>query len=99
MMKVRSPWVQSRENSKEGTVRRRLAVLVVMLLTAGAARAQSSPTDQAEQIRILLEKVQNLEKRLGELETKQSAAAAPVPLVAANVAAAPAPVPPEATPT
>jgi hypothetical protein len=77
-------------------VHRRLAVLVLMLFAAGAAYAQSSPPpDQAEQIRILLERVQKLETRLAELESKQPAAAAPV-VVAENVAPTPKPEPSEA---
>jgi hypothetical protein len=52
-----------------------MAVLVLMIFAAGVASAQSSPPpDQAEQIRILLERVQKLELRLAELETKQPAA-------------------------
>src|SRR5467141_3110975 len=74
---------------EEGTVRRRLPVLVVMLFAAGTARAQGSPPpDQAEQVRMLLERVQRLEKRLAEMETKLAAASAPLEL-AANVPAAP----------
>src|SRR5437879_3783548 len=80
---------------EEGAVRRRLPVLVgLMIFAAGAARAQTAP-DQTEQIRILLERVQQLEKRVGELETKTVAAAvptaeAPKPEMAE---AAPAPAP------
>jgi hypothetical protein len=74
---------------EEGTVRRRLPVLVVMLFAAGTAKAQSSPPpDQAEQVRMLLERVQRLERRLAEMETKLAAASAPLEL-AANVPAAP----------
>ena len=63
---------------EEGAVRRRLPVLAVLMIFAtGAARAQSAPSDQTEQIRILLERVQQLEKRVGELETKTVAAAVP----------------------
>jgi len=66
-------------------VHRRLTVLVVMLFAVGAARAQSSaPPDQAEQNRILLERVQKLEQRLAEVEAKLGAATAPVE-TAANV--------------
>ncbi|HEY6268008.1 MAG TPA: porin [Candidatus Acidoferrum sp.] len=75
---------------------RRLAVLVVMLFVAGVARAQSSPPpDQAEQNRILLERVQKLEQRLAEVEAKLGAATAPVE-TAANVPAAAKPESPEA---
>jgi hypothetical protein len=67
---------------------RRLLVLVMMLLTAGMARAQSAPpADQAEQVRILMEKVQQLEKRVAELETKQTMSPSPV-LTAANTSLA-----------
>jgi hypothetical protein len=64
---------------------------VIMLFAAGAAWAQSSPPlDQAEQVRMLLERVQQLEKRVAELETKTAAAPAPLE-PAANVPAAPKP--------
>jgi len=84
---------------EEGTVRRRLPVLVVMLFAAGTARAQGSPPpDQAEQVRMLLERVQRLERRLAEMETKLAAASAPLEL-AANVPAAPKPELAEAAPS
>jgi hypothetical protein len=84
---------------EEGTVRRRLPVLVVMLFAAGTAKAQSSPPpDQAEQVRMLLERVQRLESRLAEMETKLAAASAPLEL-AANVPAAPKPELAEAAPS
>jgi len=58
------------------------------MLAAGAAWGQSPPApDQTEQIRILLERVQQLEKRVSELETRQPAAASPV----LTAASAPAP--------
>src|SRR5258707_8936292 len=64
----------------------------MMILGANAARAQSpAPLDQTEQIRILLERVQQLEKRVAELETKTPAAPAPTAEVAANIPAAPKP--------
>ena len=70
-------------------MRRRLPVLVMMILGANAARAQSpAPLDQTEQIKILLERVQQLEKRVAELETKAPAAPAPAAVSAANAAAA-----------
>src|SRR5713101_5105732 len=73
----------------------------MMILGANAARAQSpAPLDQTEQIKILLERVQQLEKRVAELETKAPAAPAPAAVSAANAAAAakpemaePAPLP------
>jgi len=79
-------------------VRRRLPVLVMMLFTAGAAGAQSSPPlDQAEQVRILLERVQQLEKRVAELETRQPVAPPPSE-AATNVPTAPKPAMAEAAP-
>src|SRR5713101_5794768 len=61
----------------------------MMILGANAARAQSpAPLDQTEQIKILLERVQQLEKRVAELETKAPAAPAPAAVSAANAAAA-----------
>src|SRR6266404_3182955 len=65
----------------------------MMIFGANAAWAQSPPPlDQAEQIRILLERVQQLEKRVAELETKTPAAPVPAAEVSANV---PAPQKPE----
>ena len=79
-------------------MRRRLPVLVgLMIFASGAARAQTAP-DQTEQIRVLLERVQQLEKRVGELETKTVAAAVPTPEAAAPVPAAPKPEMAEAAP-
>src|SRR5438445_1918669 len=83
---------------EEGAVRRRLPVLVgLMIFASGAARAQTAP-DQTEQIRVLLERDQQLEKRVGELETKTVAAAVPTPEAAAPVPAAPKPEMAEAAP-
>src|SRR5438046_636878 len=83
---------------EEGAVRRRVPVLVgLMIFASGAARAQTAP-DQTEQIRILLERVQQLEKRVGELETKTVAAAVPTAEAAAPVPAAPKPEMAEAVP-
>ncbi len=80
-------------------MRRRLPVLVVMLFAASTAKAQSSPPpDQAEQVRMLLERVQRLERRLAEMETKLAAASAPLEL-AANGPAAPKPELAEAAPS
>lgn len=51
---------------------RAFSILGVLLLAVGAARAQDlPPTDQAEQLKILLERIQQLERRVNELETKQ----------------------------
>ncbi len=48
-------------------------VLGVVLLAGGAVRAQSSPpADQAEQVRMLLERIQQLERRVTELEARQA---------------------------
>ena len=58
----------------------------MMIFAGSIAWAQSPPpADQTEQIRLLLERVQQLEKRVAELETKPVAAVA-----AATPAAAPA---------
>src|SRR5437879_11861639 len=60
----------------------------MMIFGANAAWAQSpAPLDQAEQIRVLLERVQQLEKRVAELETKTPAAPVPAAEVSANVPA------------
>ena len=77
---------------------RRLHVLMLMFLSAGVAWGQSSPPpDQAEQVRILLERVQQLEKRVNELEAKQPAAS-PVPAAAETAANMPPAAPPAAQP-
>jgi hypothetical protein len=73
-------------------MRRPLLFHAALMLTAGVAWGQSPPApDQTEQIRILLERVQQLEKRVAELETRQPAAAAPV----LTAAGAPAPALPK----
>src|SRR5882724_13178657 len=74
--------------AEEGIVRRRVPVLAMMFFAISPAWAQSPPPpDQTEQIRILLERVQQLEKRVADLETKPAAGAG-VTVQAANVAAA-----------
>jgi len=74
---------------------RSLLILAALIFTAGSTWGQSSPPpDQTEQIRILLERVQQLEKRVAELEIKQPAGTAPV----LTAAAAPAPTPPKPEP-
>ena len=77
---------------------RPLLVFGSLFLAAGTAWAQSPPgaSDQAEQVRMLLERVQQLEKRVNELEAKQIAAA-PAPAGVQQTQAAPqAAVPPMA---
>lgn len=70
---------------------RRLSLpIMIIFLAASSAWGQSpSPPDQAEQIRILLERVQQLEKRVSDLETRQSPAAT-FTLAAAKVSSPPA---------
>jgi hypothetical protein len=59
-------------------MQRPLLVIAVVILTAGAAWGQSSPPpDQTEQVRILLERIQQLEKRVAEVESKLEAATTP----------------------
>ena len=77
---------------------RRLPLLMIVLFAASSTWGQSPPApDQTEQIRILLDRIQQLEKRVSEMESRQPAAAAPT-MAAANVPAAPKPEPPEAVP-
>src|SRR5207245_8234716 len=84
--------------AEEGIVRRRVPVLAMMFFAISPAWAQSPPPpDQTEQIRILLERVQQLEKRVTELETKPAAGAG-VTVQAANVAAVAKPEMAEAPP-
>src|SRR5437773_2125163 len=73
--KVSSLGRMNQKTVEEGAVRRRLPVLAVLMIfaTGAATRAQSAPSDQTEQIRILLERVQQLEKRVADLETKTPA--------------------------
>src|SRR6266568_5082687 len=56
---------------------RPLLIVAVLILAAGAAWGQSTPPpDPTEQVKLLLERVQQLEKRVSELESKQGAAPA-----------------------
>jgi hypothetical protein len=58
---------------------RPLLVIAVAVLITGAAWGQSSPPpDQTEQVRILLERIQQLEKRVAEVESKLEAVATPM---------------------
>jgi hypothetical protein len=63
--------LQNENSGGGGNMVRTLAIFGVLLLAAGVADAQGSlPTDQAEQIRLLLERVQQLERRVTELEAR-----------------------------
>src|SRR5216684_697849 len=53
---------------------RPLLIVTVLVFAAGAACGQSTPLDPAEQVKLLLERVQQLEKRVSDLESKQGAA-------------------------
>src|SRR6266581_3689586 len=56
---------------------RPLLIVAVLILAAGAAWGQSTPPpDPTEQVKLLIERVQQLEKRVAELESKQGAAPA-----------------------
>lgn len=75
-------------------MRRRLPLLLSMLIPIGAVWGQSSPPDQAEQVRALLERVQQLEKRVNELEAKQAPGSAGAAVEsAANTSPAPTAAP------
>jgi hypothetical protein len=68
---------------------RPLLILAVLILAANATRGQSPSTpDQTEQIKTLLERVQQLEKRLADVESRLPASATPV-LSAVNAPAKP----------
>jgi hypothetical protein len=72
------------------------SIFGVLLLAVGAARAQDlPPTDQAEQMKMLLARIQQLERRLNELEAKQGAPAQSAVYTASQSAAAPAQPPQE----
>jgi hypothetical protein len=76
----------------EGIVRRRVPVLARLFFAVATAWAQSpAPPDQTEQIKMLLERIQILEKRLADVETRLPGPATPA-LTAAN---APVPSKPE----
>jgi hypothetical protein len=67
---------------------RPLSIFGMLLLAAGAACAQTSPpSDQGEQVRLLLERIQQLERRVTELEARQVPGPA-APVSAANELAA-----------
>ena len=67
---------------------RKWPVLIVLLISASASWGQSAPPpDQAEQVRLLLERVQQLEKRLSEVEAKQETLSAAATVLPAEVAA------------
>ena len=58
---------------------RQLLVILLSFLAASSAWGRSSPADdQAEQVKALLERVEQLEKRVAELEAKPGVSAAPV---------------------
>src|SRR6266403_3854559 len=72
-------------------MQRPLLLCAALILTADVAWGQSPPApDQTEQIRILLERVQELEKRVADLETRPPAGGAAV-LTAASAPAAATP--------
>jgi hypothetical protein len=51
-----------------------LAMAVLGLISAGAVRAEDAPAaDQAEQVRVLLERIRQLEKRVTDLESRGGA--------------------------
>jgi len=66
-------------------MKRPLLVFGTLLFGASTACGQSAPSsDQTEQVRMLLERIEKLERRVTELESKQ--AATPPPLSAATTA-------------
>jgi phosphate-selective porin O/P len=75
---------------------RAFSILGVLLLAVGTARGQDSPpTDQAEQMKLLLERIQQLERRVNELEAKQGPPAQSAVYTASESAVAPAQPPQE----
>ncbi|MGB8475000.1 MAG: porin [Candidatus Acidiferrum sp.] len=76
---------------------RGLVISVLLVFAAGSAWAQSPPPseNQAEQIKALMERVSELEKRLAEVEAKQAAMA---PAASPVLSAAASPAPTAATP-
>ncbi|HUI75569.1 MAG TPA: porin [Candidatus Acidoferrum sp.] len=72
---------------------RGLLVILTISLLPLSVRAQSPPpSDQTEQIKALLERVDRLEKRVAELEAKEAGTPTPA-LSASNPAPSPAPAP------
>jgi hypothetical protein len=73
-------------------MRRRLFILAVVLLAATPVRGQTSPEpDQTATIKALLERVEQLERRVHDLETKQTATSASYETVSLRHSAAPQP--------
>lgn len=67
---------------------RPLFVIAVFFLAASAARGQSSPMlDETEQIKVLLERIEQLEKRVSQMESNQVVASA-LPVSAATTPSA-----------
>ena len=56
---------------------RRLFVIIGFFLAVASTPGQDSPPDQAEQQRILLDRIQQLEKRVSELEAKAGVSPTP----------------------
>ena len=77
-------------------MRRPLSFITVLLFCASLARGQDAPaSDQAEQIKALLARVELLEKQVAELKAAQGASAAPTaPPPAATLNPAPSTEPP-----
>jgi hypothetical protein len=89
--------LQNETSSGGGNIMRTLTIFGVLLLAAGVADAQSSPpAEQAEQIRLLLERVQQLERRVTELEARTAPTA--TVSAASEVPAAPQTPQPQAAP-
>jgi hypothetical protein len=83
---------------EEKPMYRRLLITVALSFAAIAARAQSPPpADQSEQIKALLERVDRLEKRVAELEAKESSSSEPS-LSASNSIPVRTPQPQQASP-
>jgi len=67
-----------------------LPILIIFLAASSAWGQSPPPPDQTEQIKILLERIQQLEKRVSDLEARQPAAAT-MTLAAAKVSSPPRP--------
>ena len=79
---------------------RRSLFLLLAFLVAGAARAQTSPpaqSDQSEQMKALLDRIEQLEKRVAELESKETTQVASVSPRPAAQPAPPSEAPPSPT--
>src|SRR5689334_14825755 len=69
--------VRADSRQEERDMVRRFFVIIGFFLAVASARGQGSPPDQAEQQRILLDRIQQLEQRVSELEARGAVSSTP----------------------